>query len=74
MDNKVTASFRLVLGNNGTVSLEGFSNGAPLMEQLAGIVNGAGIPVNTEIRVTMEPVRSRGRYSKWKVMDNAAKV
>ena len=69
--NKVTISYPLT-ANGASVSLEQFNGGAAIMEALANLVRDNGIPAGAEIRVTIEPVRTRGRYAKWKTMTTAA--
>lgn len=70
MENKkIAASFRLLIKEGGKVELDGFDGGQPLMGQLADAVKSMGVPVGAEIRVTVEPVRSRGRYAKWATME-----
>lgn len=62
---KITASFPLTVSADGSVSLTAFNGGQELMEHLAQVVRDSGIPAGAEIRITVEPVRTRGRYAKW---------
>lgn len=70
-NKKIVASFPLTLNADGTVSLAAFDGGAVFMERLAEMVKDNGLPANAEIRVTVEAVRSRGRYSKWSTITEA---
>lgn len=65
---KIVASFPLVVNADGSVTLAAFDGGAAFMERLADAAREQGLPANTEIRVTVEPVRTRGRYAKWATM------
>lgn len=70
---KMTASFPLTIAADGAVSLAGFDGGSAFMEKLAEFVaanSSGGNPMKSgvEIRITVEPVRTRGRHAKWATM------
>lgn len=63
--SKIVASFPLTTSPDGSVSLAAFDGGSVFMERLAELAKEQNLPAGAEIRITVEPVRTRGRYAKW---------
>lgn len=70
-NKKIVASFPLAIASDGSVSLAAFDGGSAFMERLAAMAKECNLPANAEIRVTVEAVRSRGRYAKWSTITEA---
>lgn len=70
-NKKIVASFPLAIASDGSVSLAAFDGGTVFMDRLAELVKEHNLPANAEIRVTVEAVRSRGRYAKWSTITEA---
>lgn len=71
-----TVSYSLNIGGS-SISLDDFNNGVEIMEHLAQMVrehsdSKTPLASGVEIRITVEPVRTRGRYAKWKMLNDAA--
>lgn len=74
MSKKISYSLNI---GSGSVSLDDFNNGAEIMEHLAQMVREHSdgktpLASGVEIRITIEPVRTRGRHAKWKMLNDAA--